>query len=702
MFSICTAGSYFSLALLEPSELTISYIGYNDHQIRISKSESLLSISLVPSDNILEVATVTSSRYEQRISESAISIDILSTRLIENSNATTISDALIKVPGVQMLDGQANIRGGSGFSYGAGSRVMLLLNDMPILQPDAGFPSWNDIPVENISQVEVVKGSSSSMYGSSALNGIINIRTKYATSEPETSIAVGGRMYQDFDREEISSSTDTPLEYFLSAVHRSRLTEKLDIVLHGYFFDQESFADSTYQNRARIGLTTRYRLTDRLTLNLNSMYNVADNSSFFIWNDGEIGNLVPFPNTISSTKNKRFIIDPSIIYFDPSDNKHVLRARYYNLNNDNSLNQSNASSNLYTEYQFQKNIEKWDVNLTAGLVNQYLKTDSELFSNVEFTSTNLGGYLELDKKFFNALKLSLGGRYEYNKLNVPQGFEIGGVPVTRNLKDGSMIYKGGLNYQLSEYTFLRAAYGQGYRFPTIVERFITTTFGSFAIKSNPILKPESGWTAELGLKQGFNLLGFKGFLDLAVFRQDYSDMMEFVFLLSEFAFQSQNIGNTIIDGYEIGIMGQIMAGKHPISVFGGYTYMDPRYKNFENNTQLTNTLSEEEQNVLKYRSKHLFKLDIEAKVNKFSFAVASNSASHMINIDQVFEGVGGIGAYRDLNNQGYFVTDLRCGYTLDKMSLTLLFNNVFNKEYTVRPAELEAPRNLGFRLQYEF
>ena len=110
--------------------------------------------------------------------------------LIENTNAPTVEGSIQKVPGVTLIDGQANIRGGAGYSYGAGTRVLLLVDDMPILTGDSGYPDWDAIPVENISQVEVIKGAASALYGSSAMNGIINIRTAYPSSEPKTKTAI--------------------------------------------------------------------------------------------------------------------------------------------------------------------------------------------------------------------------------------------------------------------------------------------------------------------------------------------------------------------------------------------------------------------------------------------------------------------------------------------------------------------------------
>ena len=82
-----------------------------------------------------------------------------------------------QVPGVNVVDGQANIRGGSGFSVGAGSRVLVLVDDLPMLAADAGDAKWSFLPTENLAQIEIIKGASSVTYGSSALSGSINIRT---------------------------------------------------------------------------------------------------------------------------------------------------------------------------------------------------------------------------------------------------------------------------------------------------------------------------------------------------------------------------------------------------------------------------------------------------------------------------------------------------------------------------------------------
>ena len=146
--------------------------------------------------------------------------------------------------------------------------------------------------------------------------------------------------------------------------------------------------------------------------------------------------------------------------------------------------------------------------------------------------------------------------------------------------------------------------------------------------------------------------------------------------------------------------------------FGGYTFINPIYTNFDGNELLQNSLSAGE-NVLKYRSKHNAKIDIQANYKSFALGFAINRTSHMVNIDAVLEGrdfedflempdILGIKAYREENNNGFTRLDSRISYKFRNYKLSLVVNNLTNIEYTVRPALLEAPRSYAFRLDYVF
>ena len=178
--------------------LEFSFVGYaaEKRDITLKAGQQLtLDISLKPEETILGAATITSSKFEKSLGEVTVSLAIIQPKLLENTNAVAVNEVLDKLPGVNMLDDQVDIRGGAGYAQGTGSRVLLLMDELPVLQVDAGLPQWRDLPTENIAQMEVLKGAASALYGSAAMNGIINIRTAYPTSKPLTKVSLSGNYF---------------------------------------------------------------------------------------------------------------------------------------------------------------------------------------------------------------------------------------------------------------------------------------------------------------------------------------------------------------------------------------------------------------------------------------------------------------------------------------------------------------------------
>ena len=645
--------------------------------------------------------TVTASKYEQRVSESTVSIEVLQSDYISSTNASSAEDVLDKVPGVQMVDGQANIRGGSGFSYGAGSRVLLLVDDMPALQVDAGFPNWNDLPIEATEQVEIVKGASSSLYGSSALNGIINLRRIKPGVKPRTELSVSSTLYSDpSDPDEYGKKwfddDNRPNGQQFTGMH-ARKFKDVDLMVHGLYRKLDSFNKDTYEDRFRMGFTSTYRASDKWLYSLSSVFNKLDNSSFFIWNDPLSGIYTPFTNSITTSNSRRYYIDPSVKYFADNGDIHTFRTRYSRVDNDNNNDQGNSSNTYFGEYQYQTTLPQ-DIRFVGGVALMYGNSDSELFGDTTFVAKNNAVYGQLEKTLGN-LGVTAGLRYEYNEQQSPETFNDFDIPDGR-ISDGEVISRLGLNYKLAEYSSVRASFGQGYRFPTITERFIVTSFSSFSIFPNPELNPEKGWTTELGMKQGVKILGIEGYLDASFFYQRYRDMTEFTLVIDPaLGFQSQNIGNTTIKGYELSLVGKAHIGPVPIRLFGGYTYIDPIYDDFNEILQISST---SEENVLKYRTKHNAKVDIEASYFGISLGLAYNRTSHMLAIDSPFEllGLPQIGAYRTINNQGYSILNLRASYEFESFKVSFLIDNFNNVEYTQRPGKLEAPKSISMRVDY--
>lgn len=694
----------FVLELQKASIVTISYLGYHAQSIEITETTNL-NISLEEKYEVLDATTITASKFEQRLSESTVSVEIIKPSLLRATNTTKADDIVNKIPGVQMVGGQANIRGGAGFSYGAGSRVMLLVDELPALQVDAGYANWGDLPVEILGQMEIIKGASSSLYGSSALNGILHFRREQPTTKAKTNIFTSGTYYMDPKEPKAKWWGDKiPYRANLGFSHLNK-KNKLGYSFHGFLSKYDSYAKETYENRGRLGNSLQYQLSKKAVVGVNTLFNFLKSSDYFIWFNALRGIYEPFTGSVSSGKRTRINIDPYFKYYSDNGFIHKVFTRYFYTDNNNNANQQNQSSTYYAEYQLSKTIEKHNLNFIIGALTSKTDSKAELLGDTTFNYINSAIYGQLDKKFFDKLTFSYGIRYENNTLKSPDEFLGVKIPNGKTA-DNEIISRLGLNYALMEYSSIRASWGQGYRFPTVTERFIRTQFGGFQIFPNPALKPEYGWTAELAIKQGIKISSFKGFVDLAAFVSEYEDMIEFTFLENPYGFKPINIGNTRITGGEISVIGQFDIFKIPFTILSGYTYINPTYKNFGDNKDLVDNLSTA-QNVLKYRSKHSLKLDIEGSFKKLSLGFSVQKYSHMINIDKRFETpVGGfdlfeIKAFRDQNNNGYVLLDGRLSLNLKNYKIGLIMGNLANNAYTVRPGLLEAPRNISIRLDYQ-
>lgn len=692
---------YYELKLA-PGTYTIScsYLGYTsiEKKVTIIHGQWIISdFALNTAENILQTPVISESRFQKPLTSSTVSIEVLKPALLDHLNSTSVDGVLNKIPGIVMVGDQANIRGGAGYSYGAGSRVLLMINEVPALQADAGYSNWEDIPVENTEQIEVIKGAASAIYGSSALNGLVHVRTKYAKSDPVTKIS----SYYNYVMPPKNKSQQwwgsAPYAAGINISHAQKW-DKLDLVIGSFLQKSVSHNETAGSQYGRMNGSLQYRFTDRFTAGFHFNGNRRKSDSYFYWKDGVTAIFRPDSSTLSHANSLRYHIDPFVNYFDTYGNKHAVRSRIYAVSNKVSGGKSNSSTMYYNEYQFQRNIESKNILLSAGLIDLFNESNSELFSRLPFRSDNKAAYLQIEKKIQDHTTISAGWRFEKYTLHRPEIFD--GDTLKGGIKrDSKHLFRVGLNTKLTKNTFLRSSWGQGFRFPTLAELFIVTEFGSTKISPNPKLGSETGWTAEMGVKQAITRGKSNAYVDAALFWSRYDDMMEFVFTGFVKGFQSQNIGNTDIKGLELSIGGNTWLNNHNVSILGGYTFINPLFRNF---TEEDNRRSSADFNILKYRSKHMFKLDLDDAFGKWNIGTGVLYTSKMEAIDAIFELViRGLKKYRETHG-GYFIQDLRIARTLNQFTFNLIGKNIWNEEYTTRPAISEAPRNVTFKVDYLF
>ena len=744
-------GNYTLTLASGTHEITCSFIGLKTttKTITLAPGEmATLNFNLDSEVSLLNMAVVSAGRFEQSVAEVTVSIEILQPALVENKATTSLESALEQVPGVSMVDGEPQIRSGSGFSYGAGSRVMVMVDDLPVLSGDAGRPNWGFLPLENLEQIEVIKGASSVLYGSAALSGVINIRTRFPDARPLTRLSVQQGVYSN-PRSTSSVYWDTPLQQTNIRFLHSRQLGGWDIGIGGNLLGDDGYKGPTIeldsletpidtnttgynpftvdryganaQARFNINLRRRDSAIPGLTYGLSTNWQKGESLNTLIWEHSATGLYGSYAGAATRTKQLVGTVDPFVEYLSPSGVRTSFRNRWQHLANDNSNGQGNNSDVFYSELQSQK-IGAWGMEkmaLTGGVVHQYTKGEAQLYTggNVDGINTarNIAGYLQLDQPMGEHLNLSGGMRYEHFSIN--------------DDSDGKPVFRAGANYQVAEETYIRSSFGQGFRFPTIAEKYIRTGLGDLQVYPNENLKPESSTSLELAVKQGIKIGEFLGYVDVAVFQQRYTDFIEFTFgtwaesqgidNLFGLGFRSLNTGESQVRGAEVSLMGQAKWGsddQHSLDILTGYTYTNPISLTPEFNygdgvtTTYLGTSYDTTGHILKYRSPHLVRFDAQWTHPKGFLGVSARYQSVLQNFDKAFvtfedlEFVDwGLNDWLENHPTLPWIIDLRVGFNMsDHSRISLVVSNLLNEEYSIRPLAIESPRLVNFVYTYEF
>ena len=265
------------------------------------------------------------------------------------------------------------------------------------------------------------------------------------------------------------------------------------------------------------------------------------------------------------------------------------------------------------------------------------------------------------------------------------------------------LFRFGLNYQATEGTFLRASIGQGFRYPALSEKFVHTIRSGAEVFPTDTLKPETGWSAEVGIKQGVKISKWMAYVDVAGYIMQYTDMIEFNGFTPDsgvpvvgLPFHAVNVEHARIMGVEVSAVANGKIFGIPLNFLIGYSYLYP--ENLDYNPADPTSVK-----ILKYRIQHSAKADIQTNYKGFTVGISAFYNSYMKNIDTKIGSLKVVQDFRKSHNKGDFVMDVRAGYSYkEKATFMFICKNVGNREYTLRPGLIEAPRNFTFQVGYNF
>lgn len=737
-----------------------TYVTETKHVVFDAKHRKIkLRVALESEVTNIGGITIVEEGQDNERATSTSSIVSIAPAEMANMNITEASDLVDKIPGVAVVDNEPQIRGGSGFSSGMGSRVLIMLDGMPFLRPDAGRPMWSFIPMENIHTIDVHKGASSVVFGSSALTGAVNVITAYPGLTPTTKVTVHAGVY---DRPALDYKTSwgkvSPMKWGASFLHSRIIKNNFDFVIGGEYYNDQSYLgpeypvsvgksnEGPYEMRARFNFSTRYRAKKirGLVASLNGNFMYSENATSFFWYDCDTNMYRTYAGSLTTSKDYMFYVDPVISYASADGSRYVLQNRVLYSNNDaNDGVQSARSLMAYDEFKYTKSFKKIGMSLQAGLLNNYTSSFGRVFSGNNYdtvpqkmTCDNMAIYAQLEEKLLRNKNLTIvgGARWEFYFAN--------------GHFNQKPIFRLGINYQLlASHTAFRASIGQGYRYPSIGERYISITVGRYGFYPNPDLVPESSWNAELGIVQPFRVGSFEGMFDVAGYYQQFDNFIEFAFgdwgtkgnIMDDMGFMYLNTGPASISGVDISLVGNGKISKNVnFNFILSYTYSHPITKNRNGiyysqyvNDSTTNdytfvtTASDTTHSILKYRIQHNLKFDFGFTFwKKVSLDFSLSYYSAMRNVDQMFfdfdcenennsyaqnmfvQSWGdlpfrGYNKYFNEHTKGSLVMDIGISYNiLDNLKLSFVVKNFLNNEYTLRPMHLEAPRSYNVQIAY--
>lgn len=737
-------------------DLTVSFVGYKSYKEKIDLKEGdkkQLKVAL-KSSAIQVNAVVTVSAYKKNAAKETVTTEVLSARQIQNTNSNDLGEVVQKTPGVLVQDGQISIRGGSSYSYGVGSRTAVLTDGLSMQSADLGEAQSKMVPLANVKQVEVIKGASSVVYGSSALNGVVNVVTQWPTDyEPKTALELNFGFYDSPPKgtNKWWAGSPSPIFGIVNFNYQQRV-KQFQIVAAANITRNDGYLELSGELREQLLFKLRYLhpKIEGLNFGVNGSFQHETSDRFFISKD--IDSLSLYRNTGSDDTYYRTNLDPFVSYTSPKGHRVNANYRVMHIFRPGGGTDPNANSiQIIADHQYQY---RWKNLLvfTGGIPFNVGVSSSNLYPTQRINfATALYGQVEFNYKI---LSLQGGLRYEVAQVDTDRSIGFPIRSIANKNQPGLPVFRAGMNIQAAKATFIRMSWGQGYRIPSIAEKYISNEFmNGLRIIPNDTLRAETGWSLELGLKQGFKIGKWMAYVDAAFFWQEYRKFIEFqigtwankygdgtpIFPDSlEFPFpgtgqllglKALNVENARIAGYELGLAGNGSIGPVGIQILAGYTYTWPGKSERDTSGKETYAIKDflgdmfkynfkkvglgdpDTSKLLYYRIRHLFRADLELTYKKFYVGTTLNYGSAPEKIPALFKAASNLifGDINALDNyimkhiNGDFFFDLRSGVNInDHLKLGFIVKNVTNRLYSLRPGKVEPLRNFTFQLRYNF
>lgn len=651
-----------------------------------------LDFTLIPKPGVvlndvlqLPPVVVTPGKSTQEIGAISTSIAVVTPQQLERRAVGTVDEAIDKAPGVQMVNGQINIRGSSGYVLGLGSRVLQLVDGVPTIQGDRGGIHWDLVPVDEIDHVEIVKGAGSSLYGSAALGGVVNLISRDIPEGWHARLRTTTGAYANPPHPEWDFRTRTGLEEGVD-VSASYGTAAAQGRLAIGTRHSDGYREQDARDHVQLATRGTWLAAPRTRLDLSGAWASDQYDASLQWcTQGQCDDrgLVAQPfkvdttglgNHTVSTKGfaaatlRRQNVDSTMSWLARASWVRTRFTDYQRSGDDFSTANRLGAEVRVVAARDSMRIVTLGTELTASDLTSNFFCGGALGAVCDHTQGEYALYGQSERRVGRA-RFTTGARIDFLTVD---GGSLTAVVSPRL----AAVWP-------SSSGRWRASIGRGFRAPSMAERFVrTTVFTAYVVVPNPDLRSETAWAAEFGNTLA---LGRRLGADVSLFWTEARDLIEPRVDKNIGQIQLQNTPRARVAGADITL------GATPVTGFTAtvaYTFLYPR-------ALAHDTFPERD---LAFRPRHLVTVSGDFQTGPFEIGADFRYMRRFENAE-LFEDVT---IYPGDSRVSPRVLDLRAGWQRGAVQARLQVANALNYIYNLVPRTLAPVRTVTLTLTWAY
>ena len=522
--------------------------------------------------------TVTASRVAARPGEAPTSIAVISADELERRNVTNLKEALPFAQGVTFNAGHMDIRGSSGIARGVGSRVLMLLDGHRVLGGVGSDIDFGVLPLLDIERIEIVKGPHSTLWGTNAMGGVVNVITR---APPGGQRTVVRGYYGVFDTPGELDFSEERLNMDGIELQHSRRIGGNDLTLSVAREGSDGFRQNGAMGRWRLRVKTVFGPESATPWEVFASWKRQEAEEFFTWLSAD-RRLEVDPAALGDYKRDAdLVVGLTAIPLLTSRLKLQIRPQLQHVRSQNHFH-DNADFHRSTRYGTDAQLSVFSGGrhaLTVGGDGAYTTVASNFLSPTPAV-TDLALFAQDEIELSDRMRASVGVRLDSHRTSFVED-------------DLTLSPKIGLVYQPGERVSLRTSFSRGYRAPSVSEQFTSTTVFGFRVIPNLEIRGESAWAGEVGATASPH---DRIWLDAGLFWSEYAGLIEVGAAPNQyFTFQFQNVAEARVRGIDTGVRVGLVPTK--LNLHANYMYVDSkdrqtgRHLAYRSRHNLTTTLS---------------------------------------------------------------------------------------------------------------